>query len=303
MTSWHSYPKVHAVGHAAISGLLEGDLTVEEKVDGSQFSFGVHNGELKVRSKGREFDINAPDKLFQLVCGTVLAKKDCLKEGWTYRGEAVCRPKHNVLTYRRIPVGGFVLFDVETDLSSFLSYEEKQEEAARLRLEVVPRYHQGPVSSPDLIQEWLSRESFLGGPKIEGVVLKDYSRFDRDGKIYAGKYVSEDFKEVHKKQWKEDNPAGKDILSSMCAQYGTEPRWRKAVQHLRDNGALENSPKDIGALIQELSKDIEEECAEEIKEQLFKWAWPHIKRAASRGFPEWYKEQLLKGEFDARLSY
>jgi hypothetical protein len=145
-----------------------------------------------------------------------------------------------------------------------------------------------------LIQEWLAKESFLGGPKIEGVVLKDYSRFDRDGKIYAGKYVSEAFKEKHKKEWKEDNPGGKDLLSLISAQYCTEARWRKAVQHLQEDGALEGSPKDIGPLMKELVRDLEQEEEAEIKAELFKWAWPHIKRAAGRGFPEWYKGELLK---------
>ena len=34
----------------------------------------------------------------------------------------------------------------------------------------------------------------------------------------------------------------------------TEARWRKAVQHLREEGRLERSPKDIGALLVELQE-------------------------------------------------
>jgi hypothetical protein len=41
MTSWHSYPKLYAMGHRAIADLLLDDVIVQEKVDGSQFSFGL----------------------------------------------------------------------------------------------------------------------------------------------------------------------------------------------------------------------------------------------------------------------
>ena len=36
-----SYPKVYNLGHRAIVGLTEESVVVQEKVDGSQFSFGL----------------------------------------------------------------------------------------------------------------------------------------------------------------------------------------------------------------------------------------------------------------------
>ena len=53
------------MGHKAIAELLKGPVYVEEKVDGSQFSFGVdENGEIRVRSKGCELVLDAPEKMF-----------------------------------------------------------------------------------------------------------------------------------------------------------------------------------------------------------------------------------------------
>ena len=71
-TSWHSYGKIFNLGHKETEALFDGPVVVEEKIDGSQFSFGSINGELKVRSKGREFDPLAPDGIFQDACATVL---------------------------------------------------------------------------------------------------------------------------------------------------------------------------------------------------------------------------------------
>ena len=52
------------------------------------------------------------------------------------------------------------------------------------------------------------------------------------------------------------------------------------------------APQDIGPLIAEIKRDIQEECGAEIRALLFRWAWPHIERQATRGFPEWYKRRL-----------
>lgn len=41
----HSFPKIFAVGTSYIQDLLNGEVEVTEKVDGSQFVFGKINGE------------------------------------------------------------------------------------------------------------------------------------------------------------------------------------------------------------------------------------------------------------------
>ena len=47
-----------------------------------------------------------------------------------------------------------------------------------------------------------------------------------------------------------------------------------------------------------MANDIRAECEDEIKEALFKWAWPEIQRQVTKGMPEWYKEQLAKSQFE-----
>ena len=54
---------------------------------------------------------------------------------------------------------------------------------------------------------------------------------------------------------------------------------------------------DIGKLIVEVGADIEKECAEEIAEVLFKWAWPQVRRGSTAGLAEWYKSELLEKQF------
>jgi len=293
--SWSSYPKIYNVGHAAIRDLFAEDVVVEEKVDGSQFSFGRFDGELKCRSKGKE-QHEAPDKMFQRAVEIVGAMD--LMDGWTYSGELLNKPKHNTLTYDRTPKLGIVLFDIRVGEETYLSYAGKESEAARLGLEVVPILFEGRVLAIDTLMDLLERESFLGGPKIEGFVVKNYVRFTRDGKAVMGKFVSEAFKEKHGKDFRKRNPSQGDVVRYLCERYRTEARWDKAIQHLRDDGKLEGSPRDIGALIKEIQDDLFKEEADDMKEILFKRSFPQVSRATVAGFPEYYKRKLAESAFD-----
>lgn len=299
--SWHSYPSIYNLGHAAIKDLLTVPVYVEEKVDGSQFSACVEaDGELLVRSKGKQMDADAPEKMFSLGVETVKSLKDKMTPGWTYRCEYLSKPKHNTLAYERAPNGHIILFDVNTDHEQYLSYEDKKTEAERLGLEVVPLLYSGVLDNIDFLNDLLDGVSILGGQKIEGVVIKpmDYAMFGRDKKVLMGKFVSPAFKEKHTKEWKNQNPSSNDVLGFIGQEYRTEARWEKAVNHLRDDGRLENSLRDIGNIMKEVPADIEKECIDEIKDRLWKWAWPHIRRKVTAGCPEWYKDRLAKSQFE-----
>lgn len=303
--SWHSYPKVHQIGHAAVKELMFDPVLVEEKVDGSQFSFGrftSKEGEpyLRCKSKGVELNIEAPDNMFKAGVGTARELFPTLREGWAYRGEYLAKPKHNTLAYERTPAKHVILFDINNGQEAYLSRAEKEAEAARLGLEIVPVLHDGVVDTVEFFRSFLDRQSILGGQKVEGVVVKNYKRFGIDGKVLMGKFVSEEFKEVHGADWKERNPGHGDIIERLVQKFRTPARWAKSVQHLKEAGQLEGSPKDIGALMREAQKDIREECEAEIKELLFAWAWPDIQRRVNGGLPEWYKEQLLKAQFEVQ---
>jgi hypothetical protein len=294
-TSWHSYPSIFALGHKAIKELFFDDVLCEEKIDGSQVSFGRFEGELKCRSKGATLNVDYPEKMFSVAVET--AKLLNLRDGWTYRAEYLLKPKHNALAYDRTPDRNLILFDVNTGEEEYMSYEEKRREADRIGLEIVPILFEGKVDSPEKLLSFLERTSILGGQKIEGIVVKNYHRFGQDKKALMGKYVSEAFKEVHSASWKESNPSVKDVIQTLILSLKTPARWNKAVQHLRENGLLSDSPRDIGVLIKEVHVDIEKECEDEIKDKLYRHAISSIKRGVVSGLPEWYKEELMKKQF------
>lgn len=299
----HSYPSIYAIGHRALKELLDDPVIVQEKVDGSQISFGLFDSpdggtEIRVRSKGAQLNLVAPEKMFLKAIETVHNIASRLVPGWTYRGEYLAKPHHNALAYNRIPTGHIVLFDINRGLEDYLVPMEVESRANGLGLEAVPTLHVGRVESANMFRDLLERESFLGGQKIEGVVVKNYAKFGPDKKVLMGKFVSEKFKEVHARVWDEQNPKQGDIVERIAARYRTGARWEKALIHLREQGKIEDSPRDIGLLIKEVWPDILKECEQDIKDELFTWAQDQLRRKSTVGIAEWYKDRLLQKQFE-----
>lgn len=293
-----AYGKINGLGHPSLEHLLDDEVIVQEKVDGSQFSFGVLDGILRCRSSGREIFMDAPDKMFTLGVEYVKRIQDRLVPNWIYRSEFLRKPGHNTLVYSRTPHNHIALYDVMVGHQQFLEHWNLPVVAKEMDIEAVPCFAAGRLDL-EKFQEYMSRESFLGGQQIEGLVIKNYRRFDEHtGKVLMGKYVSEKFKEVHRKVWGENNPGRGDIVASIIAAFKTSARWEKAVYYLRDAGTLEDSARDIGNLVKRAQIDIEAECKEEIQEMLWKGFHKEILRAVVKGLPEWYKERLMNEQFD-----
>lgn len=289
-----SYSDIFAMGHKAIAELFADPVIVEEKIDGSQISFGRVNGQLLMRSKGKQLVVLAPEKMFANAVDAVSQVFHLLPEGVIFRGEYLQSEKHNTIKYDRVPKNHIVIFDIDQGNQDYLSHERKAYMAKVLGFETVPLLFSGRIESVEQIKALVPATSLLGGAQPEGIVIKSYTRFGPDKKILMGKYVRPEFQEAHATEWKKTNPVQSDIIDALIQAYKTEARWEKAVQHLRDAGKLEQAPKDIAALLGEVEADIEKECAEEIKDKLWRWAWPKIARGTRAGMPEWYKNRLLE---------
>jgi len=297
----HAFPKIFAVGQDYIEDLFQEEVEITEKIDGSQFNFGRVEGEVVARSKGKALILEDPEKLFSLGVDYVLSIQERLEDNKIYYCEYLRAPKHNVLAYERTPKNHLILFGVSTTTGKFTSaYMDLVAESERLGIEVVPLIFQGKIDKAEQLLGMLEADSILGNTKIEGVVVKNYYRpFLLGGQpipLMMGKFVSEKFKEKHKSNWGREN-TGKGKWQTFLESYRTEARWQKSIQHLRDSGELENSPRDIGRLIKAIKQDIIEEEKTEIMEFLWKQFSGDLLRKATSGFPEWYKEQLLMKSF------
>lgn len=291
------FPKILHIGDKQIADLFDGPVEITEKVDGSQLGFGKVGGRLFVRSKGKEQDLDNPDKMFVEAVEYVKSIEERIPDNYTFYGEYLQKPKHNTLAYDRIPKNHIALFGVfNFNTKTFASFGVIEAWAKELDVDTVRLIKSGVSSPEEVLQLVNGTVSMLGGQSIEGVVVKAYKPWMFLGQIplsvMSGKYVTEAFKEVHIKNWKAEN-TGKGQLEVAVSQYRSEARWNKAIQHLRDAGNLDGSPKDIGNLIKEVRKDVVEEEKENIKDVLYRIYEEKFLRASVEGLPQWYKERLV----------
>ena len=102
-----SYGSIFALGHKAVRDICQTPVVIQEKIDGSQISFGLleHEGKLvlSMRSKGATIYPEAYPKDFSKAVAAIIAVQDKLMPGWVYRGEQLNKPKHGTLAYDRVP--------------------------------------------------------------------------------------------------------------------------------------------------------------------------------------------------------
>jgi hypothetical protein len=300
-----AFPKIFHIGAPEITNLFTGPVEITEKVDGSQIGFGkLEDGTLVIRSKGRimyDGGIYQEQKLFKSAVNHILLIQDKIAPGMFFYGEAVTSPHHNTMSYAKTPKNFIALYGVRTPNGWVTHHSQLEIIAASLDIDVVPLLFSGTVETKADLDKLLETTSFLGNEKIEGVVVKNYgqsSSFALSTECF-GKYVREGFKERNGAT--NAKIKGNDFLE-LASSFAAEPRWVKAVQHLRDDGKLTNSPRDIGLIIPEVIKDLELEEGTFIKEQLYRIFIKQIKTASTRGVPEWYKQKLMEGAFGGPIS-
>lgn len=325
-----SFPKILAVGSPYIPNLFVGDIEITEKVDGSMIGFGIdEKGDLRIRSKGQELFVDNPERMFAEGIEYIASIKEILlaefPRGTWFYGEYLKKPKHNVLAYERTPKNNIIIFGAFFQGTGWVSEHGKLSILAeKMGLEVVPLIFSGPISFNFPGDRVMKNEgvvdqqkkfdytgferlkamigqtmSTLGNEIIEGIVVKNYGQtIILGGQVYPsfGKYVREQFKERLDKTWDKEHSHGGQ-LDTFLQSFKTEARWLKAVQHLKEKGELKHEPRDIGLILREVHRDIIEEERENIKNELFDLFEEKIKRISTAGFPDWYKDELLKRGF------
>lgn len=287
------YPKVWQMGHAAVKDIFDGPIVAQEKIDGSQLSFGRIDGALRMWSRRKEINLEAPG-MFEVAVKSVRERVELLTPDYIYRGEYLSKLKHNALKYERVPFGNIILFDVSTGIEQYLSLGALEEAGDLIELESVPCVFEGKVDRKvGWLKAELEKSSVLGGP-IEGIVVKNYNQVGVDGAVLMGKYVTELFREVHRAPGMK---IGKEIVFEIVEFLRTEARWQKAYLHLLEEGEITKEPRDIGSLVASVQGDVIEEEIDMIKDALWGRYQKDITKGVVLGLAEWYKRKLYEDAY------
>ena len=282
--------------------LFEEGVEITEKLDGSQFRWGIVDGKLECHSKGKKLSLLNCDAIFKPAVKHINGIKHKLLNHYNYYGETLAKSRHNVLTYKNVPENHIALFAIrDLDNDIFLTHEEVALVADSLDIDCVKLLYNGKLSQEEIVnkdeflEKFVDNESQLGGTNMEGCVIKNFSRGMHAGGhdipyFMQAKYVADQFRERAKLPKNKQSPQAKweAVINSYC----TEARWDKGIQHLKEEGVLKNSPKDIGVIIKEIYRDITEESKEEILDYLWKTFGNDLLKRSVSGFAPYYLKKL-----------
>jgi len=263
-------------GKDNISTIQKNDgLVVTEKIDGSNAQVRNHQGKLYVYSHHKQLDeSNTLNGFYNFVMEHEKALLQLIPAGYSFFGEWLT-PHH--VKYPEKAYNKWYLFDMFkfgnddtfTDTGEYLginklisayvdtnvynlgsSFEGYLNEFSVPGVYTVPIYsnlestYKAPESIADLdtLRQALSSHSLLGaeGGKEEGIVVTDTSKIVSIDEQTKGplriKCVNEAFKEVQ--HAKKPLGAGEKAALEWANKYITEPRVRKQIYELQDNGVI-----------------------------------------------------------------
>ena len=294
------YPKVLTLGSYQTERALIGPVAIQEKIDGSQFRFWITpTGDVEYGSHHRQIHIGENYGMFKEAIEHLESIKDkVIKFQFPayFFCEYLAKPKQNCLKYNRVPRNNLILFDAYINNKWIPYFDGLEDLAYHFDIERIPQFDFGETTV-DGLREYFTRESILGGEKIEGVVVKNYNE-----DIMVGGNLRPLFVKLVRSEFKERNSgehAGhKQTLEEWMGGFKTEARWQKAIQTLQEEGKIEISPRDIGPLFVQVHKDISEEEKGNISHYLYRHFIGEILRRSTAGLAEWYKEKLVKEMFE-----
>lgn len=282
------YGKVYNFGTNGTQGILMSEVWVQEKVDGSQIRWWWDSsGDLHVHSRRSKINHGDPPNLFKPSVEHLKTLEP--NQGYVFFGEAIWKPRHNVIKYDRCPAGHIVLWDVYSkEQDGFLLPEIACGFAVDFGLEWAPVYIERDVPTPEKLKQLMDNESFLGGHKIEGVVVKSYRLKDRDGNRLKAKVISDAFRETKGGRYRSKLTGVQKVIDILS----TNARYDKAIQRVIESGECTYTMKDMPQIIREVHRDIDEEVVDIIKEKLLKEYIREIKKGVCSGVAAHYQFRL-----------
>lgn len=195
--SFKKYPKIHRLGKDETLGILEGEVHVQEKVDGANASIWIEDGIVQCGSRSRHLE-NEGFNGFVPYAQSHIGIKDLLTEHSEYRlyGEWLVR---HTISYDETAYKQFYLFDIaiiESDIEEaevFLPIVDIYNIAKKYNIKI-PTYH-GLFENPteESLKEFIGVSSI--GEKGEGIVLKNDTFLNVFGDNVYAKIVTDNFKE------------------------------------------------------------------------------------------------------------
>ena len=230
------YPKIRQLGHKENDGILDGELCIEEKIDGGNHRFMFKGKRIIFGSRTQQLTSNEGEdsnvgKNFRRCIGFIRetvenSKKQGLK-GLMFYGENCIKHSCEYDWDKIPPFLGFDVYDLKKE--QFIDVSKKHLLFKRLGLPSIESVV--GIWGKDLTEkDFEIPKSQFADNVAEGIVIKNYKK-----QLFA-KIVSDKFREINKKTFGTSKKWAKDDTEYFVFKYCTNARIDKHIFKAVDDG-------------------------------------------------------------------
>lgn len=230
--SFKKYQHIERLGTTEVQNIELGDCYVFPKIDGTNASVWMVDGEVHAGSRNRHLSIDSDNAGFLAWVLDQQNIKAYLTDNPTHRLFGEWLVPHSIKTYRESAWRKFYVFDVCTDRKpedilhegdselNYLSYDEYQPLLEKHNIAYCPPICKIKNGSYEQFINQLLKNVFLieDGKGIgEGIVVKRYDYRNKYNRQAWAKIVTSEFKETHAKVMGASEVAGKKLIEEEIA--------------------------------------------------------------------------------------
>lgn len=265
---FRKYQHLERFGTTEVEQIELGECYVFPKIDGTNASVWISNGEVKAGSRNRELLLDKDNGGFYEWVLKQENIKNYLLKNPTHRLYGEWLIPHSLKTYRDDAWRNFYVFDVVEE-DRHLHYNFYKPLLDEFNINYTPPISIITNGSYEKFINQLPKNVFLmqdGKGSGEGIVIKNYDFVNKFGKTVFAKIVTSEFKEKHAKTMGASSLECKELIEKViCDKYVTKALCEKVLSKIENDGGF--SSKQIPRLLNTIFYDlVKEDCWNFIKE-------------------------------------
>ena len=201
------YQHVERYGTDEVNGIEFGECLIFPKIDGTNGSVWMEEGQIKAGSRNRELSLDNDNAGFYAYVLSSENIKGYLAKHPTHRLYGEFLVPHSLKTYRQDAWRRFYVFDVCIDKDQesveYIPYEIYKPMLEEFDLDYIPPLAKINNATYDSLVKLLEKNTFLvddGEGTGEGIVVKNYDFYNKYKRQTWAKIVTAEFKEKHIKE-------------------------------------------------------------------------------------------------------
>lgn len=262
------YTHLERFGTDEVDGINIGDCYVFPKLDGTNASIWLEDGQMQCGSRNRQLTLDEDNAGFMLWANQQQNLKDMLKANPSLRFYGEWLVPHSLKTYREDAWRKFYIFDVTDAEGKYLHYDEYSVICKQFGADYIPCVLKVKNPTYEVLVNETEKNHFLINENSgvgEGIVIKQYGWTNRFGRNAFAKLVTNTFKDKHILEMGGSAIVIKIVEDAIADEFVTEHLVDKIIAKIRNEKGLFSAraiPQLLGMAFHDL---VQEELWEAIK--------------------------------------